>query len=738
MKATKYFIIALALIMGLASCQPAEVFNGNGEIPDAESVAVVFSVQLPEPIPVSTKGTMGEGPLATEAFDLHLCLYGPGDGYVQNWITASHLEKTTVTVGDKTYITGGTFKTFLPVTDEKRTVHFIANPPDAVNPTTDDYLDNVMEKMITQGGACSYWQEIVLENGIHANNSGTVDTQSGLPMGSADLIAEFANIRLLRNFAKIKVEGPSGAPGDDEAIEVKQWTLINVPKKGYVAPYTGVASKRFPSGYLNAYLQTVDVSTDEGVDAWWKQLTGNAEGQDNYPGSIPNDESIIDNSFPGEPDEAAAGVYMLSGQSKYMYERPRPTATQVQTAVLAQIEILPDHALYDDLDGETDPAKLQAANTYWYKIEVLDDKGAYFPILRDFQFTMHITDLTETGAVDPDTGEHTAAAAFNGPYFGNISASMETASLSDLSNGESAIHVDKLDYTYMSVPKEGGVIQPIQLMNGDAAAQFWFIPDVTYPNVSNPDVYYATTSGKCTITFEVVEVPGFENYPAVVDGSIVAGTAGELTFTPYDISTTHLKKSIIRVKGVAAGEGSKELYRDIQITLMTTPELTHVSELGLMTTTAITSAHEVANITGVGKPVDLRICLPEGLGSSLFPIQLRIEAENNTLSATSQKLPVATGKSYYDDERNTFFYIYTINYSDYCHLDSRTKKYVYKYVFGDPNVSGDANDKITFYTNKTGDNSTKIHINDMAGNFAPVDLVIGTVATSTPDPDPEP
>ena len=148
----------------------------------------------------------------------------------------------------------------------------------------------------------------------------------------------------------------------------------------------------------------------------------------------------------------------------------------------------------------------------------------------------------------------------------------------------------------------------------------------------------------------------------------------------------------------------------------------------------ITHSHDYDAVYGLGKNVDLRICLPAGLGSSLFPIQIRIEAENNTLSATSPKLPVTTGKSDYDDSRNTFFYIYTINYSDYCSLNPSTKKYEYKYIYVDTEQ-----DRIRLKTNKQGDNSTRIRLRDLAGNFNPVDLTIGTVpAPPTPDPDPEP
>lgn len=727
MKATKY-IAALALMMGLVACQP-EMFNGNTVVPEEESVAVVFSVQFPEPIPVATKGTMSEGPLASEAFDIHLCVYGSG-GYVQNWITATHLDKTTTTIGENTYITGGKFKTFLPVTDEKRTIHIIANPPAEVVPTTNDYLDNVMENMVTGKNEetgqyeASYWQEIILEHGIHANQSGSIDTQSGLPMASPELIAEFNDIHLLRNFAKLIVEGPSGIGDDNEAIIVHNWTYINVPTKGYVAPYDAAGTSRFPSGYQNAYMQTNPTAED-----WLNQLTLT----DKYPGVMPNGD-VLDTEFPGELEDADEGVYVIGGAGKYMYERPKPTTQQLQTAVLVQVEFEEDHALYDPHTGEgLTPEKLREANTYWYKIEVLDDKGAYIPILRNFVYTLHIEGLTETGAVDPNTGEHTAEAAFNGPYFGNISASLETANLSDLSNGASAIHVDQLDFVFTSVDKDGGVIQQMQLMNSDGTAfKYYFIPNLTAGTA------YVESNEHCTITIEVDDVAGFEEYPAIDPNfPIVHGTNGELFFTPYDIDETHMRKSIIRIKGVSTEEGSKELYREIMITLMTTPSFTHVSPMGLMTNTAITSAHEATDIAGRDKPVELRICLPEGLGSSMFPIQIRIEAENNTLSATSQKLPVTTGKSYYDANRNTFYYIYTINYSDYCSLNPRTKKYEYKYIYGGPTAP--AAEKIVFYTNKGGDNSTKIHINDLANQFTPVDLTIGSVPEPpTPDPDPEP
>ncbi|MBQ3744177.1 MAG: hypothetical protein IJU08_06135 [Bacteroidales bacterium] len=663
MKATKY-IAALALLLGVMSCQP-EMFNENGDPSDAETAELVFSVQFPEPIPVTTKGTMDDGPRAAEAFDIHLCLYGPGEGYVQNWLTATKVgDPSTRTFNGIEYITGGNFKVLLPLTDEKRTVHIIANPPESATPTTSDYIDNVMEKLINEGNTCSYWQEIILPSGIYADpNDGTKVHQ--------DIKTAFTDVQLLRNFAKVIVDGPE--EGED-LFELESWTLINVPKKGYVAPYTGIHTDegRFPTGYRNAYLAESHTVTER-----YNQLLVT----DAYKGSMPPvKDTMINVKYPGNPESADQGVYVGNGRAKYMYERPLPTAEQAQTAVLIKVTFKEGHKVYELGPNEN------GNYSYWYKVELLDDKGAYVPILRDFVYKLHILGLDEPGYLS-------AREAFNGAYFGNISASLETASLSELSNGKSTIYAKTLDYTIMVNP--GGTGASIPLENSD----FYFIPDLT--NLPG-ERFWKTSSGKCTFTNTVERVQG---YPRALDsianveftGNSDGTGPGTITITPNAIDET-MKKSIIRIKAKGSFDGSKELYRDIMITLMQKPDFARGED-----TTCISNAGTV-QVNGIGNEVVLKIWLPEGLGSSVFPVQVRIEAEKNTLTAQTPDLPVKTGKSLFDSSRNTFYFIYTINYSDYCWLNPRTRKYENKYDF-----------TCSLFTSTSGDNSTQIMINDMRG-----------------------
>ena len=679
MKATRY-IATFALLAGLLACQrEIEPAVSDGQVPDG-FVEVTISADYPEPVAVPTRAKMGEGATQDE-FDLYLCLFGPGEGFVQNWIPATPQTFHTNTDG---YITSVDFKALLPITEEKRTVHLIVNPPADADPTLTDYIDNVMEKMVDTDKECSYWQQVVLPNGIKAQLVGdkmvVVDSS----------VEPLKHVKLVRNFAKVVVSTPDEflpdgtTPNPDyEGFTLKRWTLINVPTAGYVAPYTGSQNEatRFPKGYLNIGHYMTGL-------ALYKQLTGTEAGQDNYKGSLPAGASI-DETFPGEPDAAEEGTYAVKDGALYLYERPIPTSDQKQTAVLAEIEFAPGHAVNP---SDTDPV------TYWYKIEVLNDKGAYVPILRDIVYRLDIQGIEGPGA-------ETAREAYDGAYFGNISASLETATLNELSDGTSLIHVDEMDYTFV----QGNTTE--LLMHGDDAAHFYFIPFID----GNPDLgvpagqpYTSSVDGICEISVELIEVDG---YDAAVTSFEANGSSGEgtISVTLAQTDAAKVKKSIIRISGTAAG--GKAIYREININLMGKQDFSHGTDV-----TAITEAP--SDLTGANKKVVIKVWLPEDLGASLFPIQVRIEAMSNSLSATSVDLPVATGKSVFEPTRNTFYYVKTIKYSDYCTLNTKTKKYEYHYDFD-----------CVFYTSKSGDNSTWIDVRDLKGteNFAPKLLELGNV-----------
>ena len=666
MKAYNY-LAACILALGLMACQRETVPGTEGmDLPEGTLVEVTFPVAFPEPVKAPTRAQMGEGPLETEPFELYLCLYNTvGDGYVQNWIHSTQVDL----IKSGGYITGGTYKAYLPLTDEGRIVHVIANPPvDDPEDLPIDYMDYVMENLVDADGECTYWQQVVL-----SNIKGRVDTQGTIYADPTSVKPLTDGVNLVRNYAKVivRTELPTLEDGvtenpDYEHFQLLSWTLINVPKKGYIAPYTGDKNNRFPSGYLN-------------VSPTGTGLYNTLKDTDNYLGYMPKDESgIIDNAFPGEPADVRE-LYVGNGDALYMYERPLPTSTEPQTAILAQIQF----------DEEYDPGDRED-HTYWYKVEVLNDQGNYIPFYRDIVYRVKLSGLEAAG-------QDTAEGAFLDTYFGNISASLETAGLNELSNGQSLIHVDLMDYTYLT----GGrtVILGKTGAEDPTPAQYYYIPYLT-----TCDQYWQTTTGVCTITVDVLADEGYD--AAIVDGSLTVTEGGVIAFELAETGA-RVKKSIIRVAGKTGNpnEPGKTIYRDIVINLMDTQDFIHGTDV-----TRITNE---PTVNGSLNPVDIEIFLPEDLGSSVFPIQVRIEAANNSLTATSVDLPLAIGESVFHPGKNTYYFIRTIKYSEYCKLNPQTKKYEYKYNF-----------PVKLYTSKTGDNSTQIDIRDLAGNFKPTVLTL--------------
>ena len=120
-----------------------------------------------------------------------------------------------------------------------------------------------------------------------------------------------------------------------------------------------------------------------------------------------------------------------------------------------------------------------------------------------------------------------------------------------------------------------------------------------------------------------------------------------------------------------------------------------------------------------GQKTKLSITLPDGLGYSLFPLVLKIEAEkgnlnpvaaDNVFNGVAVDLPVESGTSYFSD-KNSFGFLFTINYSDY--YDRTNASDPYNNTF-----------ELTFATTKdytasgsTGSNETWFSVTDQNGYF---------------------
>ena len=375
--------------------------------------------------------------------------------------------------------------------------------------------------------------------------------------------ALFSTIPLIRNFAKVSVFASDNAP----EIEIVKFALVNVPNSGSVAPYD---SKTFD--FAAPYMNVSNLSL-ENLSAY-------------APGNVEIDV----------PTQASSLVWANVGESLFMYERPAPT--EDPTCVIVQAK-----------NGGT---------RYFYKIELMNGL-TYVPIYRDFEYKINMA------AVGDAPGEPTAQKALENAPFGDVSANLETASLTQISDGTSTLYVSFTDYTHV--------------LDGTETTD----PEYTLYYKFDTNPYSLTTEHTGT---SAVKSVGTEY--SVTSGDYAGWKAVKLTLNK---AATGIAKSLITVTGTAA-EGARPLYRKVYVRVMGTQDLS-VAVSGSSST--------------LGSPILVDVTIPEDLGASLFPVTLYIEAENNSLTSNDSKLSALTGPSKFSSKsgKNTFYFVRTVSYSEY-------------------------------------------------------------------------
>ena len=422
-------ITAVALASVLAfSCvsEKSDEMPGSRPAVDYEGreITVYFGVEMPEP---QTK-TLGENPTISS---LHVAVFG-SSGYLKEYKLAEPVPANTY-VSQEGVANKKGYKVSLSITSSRIRVHLIANGPETLD---FDYESTVMSKLTSSGGQDAYWQRILLDHGIYADedapgyysNPPVLVLDPDFDLDTDGVTHKMALIPLVRNFAKLTVVADDASTSN---FTIDSFAVVNVPDKGSVAPYNA-ATGDFMMNYE-------DYPTLDALSAV-------------YAGNMPS-ATRIDKSYPSEADFAARtnGV-VAAGGAVYMYERPVPTADATVLIV---------KGTYTDPKTNTD-------HTGYYKIDMMDG-GAYLPILRNFRYQINIQKVNRNG-------KNTVIAAINGAGSADISADISTASQVNLSDGNSAISVE---YTEKTLP-----------IGGTYTLGVSFTPDVSTGAVDNSLVTY--------------------------------------------------------------------------------------------------------------------------------------------------------------------------------------------------------------------------------------------------------
>lgn len=422
--------------------------------------------------------------------------------------------------------------------------------------------EEVITSLYTEGKNDAYWYRKEVSS-IQATltNSVLVPTTA--------TVDALSDIPLIRNFVKIEV-----STSEDCAFTLQSYAVINAPNKGSVAPYS-----RTTGTFVDYPGKTVTQLRTAGYDAF-----------------VPGDATLNSGISNLNLDQIKAPSPV------YIYERETPINNPVYILV------------YGQYDG----------NNVYYRVDLRDDEHKYFPLLRNFQYTVNINAVSHTGYATPEEAAKSAGS-------GDISTSIDTEHLTNISDGSVRLSVD-----YTSMVR------------------------VTEDNVNLK--YNFENLGSVTLQSVKVTCEGDALSGIVVNGS----TVKEANFTnpqsnqwetlvvdPATIGAEQKKGTVTIVATYKSGTVEKTIQRRVTYTLRRPYEMQIECVPGDVP-------------FGVNQEVDLNVTIPDDLGTSMFPLDFAIEAEKLSLAPNNDELPVATGKSTIPGiTKGSFWYVKSLSKEEY-------------------------------------------------------------------------
>jgi len=494
-----------------------------------------------------------------------------------------------------------TFTVLLPVYEGEAHVHIIANGPDSI--LYDGWPENkLMAKMTTEGGVGAYWARIVLEDGLLAQWTGNGTMQTN---DNHNFVPTEETAAKFRNITLIRNFAEVRLVEINGLTDVT-YTLVNVPTSGSVAPIFGDSVRSEPKSATDTTtLYYADYLDDYAAYKYNTTSEKMEKGSTAYDGYMVN--QTIDSSLPASG--AALPAVVNDSIPAFVYERT--VATENTTALLIR-------------------GKYSDNNYYYYRLDLL---GATQPLAlyRNYQYRIRIGRLGNKGYSSP-----TEAMKHNSSD--NISAMVEAKTLTDISDGAARLYVEFIEKNYVSSGQK----------------EFWvkYVPDVSDKN----------TDGSEKVDNSKVVIKDLKGN--AITSAITAGrTAGDYqyyTFTTDGQGTSDkVSTFVVEANNGKTGDFASKLTRTVTVRVVKS-----------INTTLTMNPEDVSNVAGA-KTI-LNIALSDTLQSSMFPLEIYIEDTNHTLNPTGTDgagnaltVPVKIGKSLKDNTTNSFYFVRTVNWSEY-------------------------------------------------------------------------
>lgn len=526
----------------------------------------------------------------------------------------------------------------LTVTDQPRIIHILANAPEHLIYGSEaeviGSLNTHYDATETDGDwSDAYWVRIYLDQGVWAKpDESTKDTDPKYNEKYdkwMHVVNTLNEAKFVRNFARIILEETA------DNFELTRFWITNIPDIGSFAPYNRNTG-RFQIDY-NTYKKIDDLASPTGG---------------NYPGFYPASASLI-----------KLGDYL---EDDTMLNRLKADAGSNWTTFTYEREVPKEDPICLIVGG-----KYNGGAESFYKIDLRDHQGKYFPLLRDFTYKVRITNVGTKGA------SSIAKALSNAPS-GDVDSSLEMQGITNISNGTSQLFVSE---TSEIVVGEGH----------DIVLRYKYIPDRTVD--SNKDGFADAVNTVLTkgSTEETAARTNKESYVTIERSNGLTGAVfSSINAKPgydgdnYSDIVLHSKDAneIIRTETITiTGHHWNETARKYET-------ISRSSNYKLRETLHMQVEFSPAKIpSGINQPIDLIISLEAGLPSSMFSLNFNIEMLGLSLTTNNDPLPITTGQSQISgNTKPAYHFQRTITWSEYqaarivdgykqfvCHFKTNTK-----------------------------------------------------------------
>lgn len=584
------------------------------------------TVEIPVRVPDAVMGTKAFGDVpAFETEGLFVAVY---EGGYRCEVVKAELDGAP-TINTSTGAFEYNYSLTLTSSESKRNLHFISMEGfTAADAPFEE--SRIGAELYSEGGVDAYWQRVKL------------DKVSDVP---AILKSDLGTVTMIRNFVKITLtKDDTNVP--DTKFTLESYKVFNTPDRGHIAPYIVSGTS---SGYVDGY-DALDY--DDACDA--------------YPGKVPAGATYAGYTT---ADDGGA-TFIDADDPTYMYERPVP---KDETAAFIIIK-----GYYE---GSSTPC--------YYKINLQDDTGKYYALLRGFRFKINIDKVTGEGS-------DTVKAAIESTGSGDISTSLSFIDVTNISDGNCRIFVSTTSITTIKATT--------------LTIKYKFYPSVSDLSVVANGETDVDVTGNTGIEVSVNE-PEEEGYPSI------SMTGGSYNVTVHDetsekdadgynyitVQTTNheniYKEQTITIRG--RGTDGTIIQREIHIIVRPTLKLS-------------VECPSTNNKTAMNN-VTVSLGIEPDLPQSIFPLQFRIEADKLTLtpdnSQPNNNMPVESGPSA-NSGNPTFYFVKTVDYATYTAASSALTT-----------VGGVANMvKIScYFKENTVDGSTDIYVSNDLFNLANCD-----------------